>query len=396
MTEEIRQSALSIEAEIIKLRRVLHQFPEKSGCELKTQAILINRLSELDIEIEQKYYKTGFAAIIRGAEKGKTIALRFDMDALEMDELVDCPYKSKHDGLMHACGHDGHMAIGVGCAMVLSKLKHKLKGQVKLIFQPAEEDAVNGGGAQFMIREGILDDEPRVDAILGLHIWPDLPEGKIGSRNGPMMAASDPFEIIVSGSGGHASLPHKCIDPILIASQIVVSLQSIISRNIDPFEAAVVTIGQIHAGTRYNTIPHEAKINGTLRSFNEETRSLIKAHLEAIVKSISVAYGGSGQVRFDNGYPALINAPQLVALTESATGKIFGSQDFVRIQRPASGGEDFAYFALERPAAYLWLGYNDQNKSISPPHSPFYTFDESILKNGIMVLCQSVDDFLKD
>ncbi len=395
MTEEIKRRASEIEGEIIKLRRELHQHPEKSGSEYLTRDILMRYLSELDVEIGPTYFKTGFAVVIRGREVGKTIALRFDMDALEMDELADCPFKSKHDGLMHACGHDGHMAMGVGCAMVLSKLKHMMKGQVKLIFQPAEEDAVSGGGAKYMIEEGVLDDAPRVDAVVGMHIWPELKKGEVGTKYGPIMAASDPFEISISGVGGHASLPHKCVDPILIASQIVVSLQSVVARNIDPFDAAVITVGQLSAGTRYNTIPQTASLKGTLRSFSQETRDVLKSHLEKIATAVATGYGGEAKLMFGNGYPALVNDDEMVADMKATVASILGEDAFKSVERPASGGEDFAYFALERPSVYLWLGYGESEAKVNPPHSPYYAFDEKILKDGVMTLCQVAVDFLK-
>lgn len=395
MTELIQKKADALKDLLILVRRELHRHPEKSGDEHKTKEILLKSLEGLGLEIKEGYYHTGFAVVIRGKNPGKTIGLRFDMDALEMDELIDVPYKSQNKGLMHACGHDGHMAMGIGCAMVLSEMREHFDGQVKLIFQPAEEDARSGGGAQFMIKDGVLLDEPKVDAMVGMHIWPDLKIGEVGSRVGPIMASSDPFMIKVLGKGGHASLPYKCVDPVVIASQIVLSMQSIVSRNVDPFEPAVVSIGILNAGTRYNTIPETAEIYGTVRTFDQGTREVIQNRLKTITEQTAQALGGSAELVLTSGYPPVMNEAQMVALAEASTQKILGQGAYVPIERPAPGGEDFAFFSLEVPSVFMWLGYNNEARDVAPPHSPYYDFDESILPIGVKTLCQLALDWLE-
>lgn len=397
MLHELIEEKVNVIGEmIIELRRKLHQYPEKSGSEFETKAILMEAIKDYNFEIVEGYYNTGFAIIIRGAMPGKTIGLRFDMDALEMDELIDKPFKSKNKGMMHACGHDGHMAMGIASAIVLNELKDKFAGNVKLIFQPAEEDARSGGGAQFMIAEGILSDEPQVEAMVGMHIWPDFMIGEAGTRVGPMMAASDPFKIDILGKGGHASMPNKCVDPILIASHMVIALQSIISRNVDPFETAVVTIGILNSGTRYNTIPESAEIIGTVRTFDETTRQLIKSRIENLAEATANAYGGKATVNYTFGYPSVVNNEKMVEFATQSIRTVLGDNGFMKVERPAPGGEDFAYFTQKVPSVFIWLGYNDQTGQIHPPHSAYYDFDESILGSGVKILCQTALNWLKE
>lgn len=391
----IVKKASEISKHIIEIRRELHKNPEKSGSEYKTQEILLEALSQTGLEIKKGYYNTGFAVIIRGSHPGPTIGLRFDMDALEMDELIEKPYKSQNQGLMHACGHDGHMAMGIGCALVLNDLKDQISGNIKLIFQPAEEDARSGGGAQYMIRDGVLTDAPKVEAMVGMHIWPELMVGEAGSRVGPLMAASDPFKIVITGKGGHASMPYKCVDPILIASHLVVAIQSIISRNTDPFEPAVVTIGILNAGTRYNTIPETAEIYGTVRTFDEDTRQLIKHRLETLSVSVAESFGGKAEVTYTLGYPSVTNHPEMVDIASKSITKVLGNSGYVDVLRPAPGGEDFAYFSQAVPSVFIWLGYNEANKEVAAPHNPYYDFDESILENGVKIMCQTAIDWIE-
>lgn len=393
--ELIVKKANEISDKVIEIRRELHMNPEKSGSEYKTKEILLSALAPYNLEIKTGYYNTGFAVVIRGKHPGPTIGLRFDMDALEMDELVDKPFKSKNQGLMHACGHDGHMSMGIGSALVLNELKEHLSGNIKLIFQPAEEDARSGGGAQYMIKDGVLSDEPKVEAMVGMHIWPELMVGQAGTKPGPLMAASDPFKIEITGKGGHASMPYKCIDPVLIASHTVVAIQSIISRNTDPFEPAVVTVGILKAGSRYNTIPETAEIYGTVRTFDEGTRQLIKKRLEEMATSVATTYGGKAEVTYTLGYPSVMNNAEMVEIASQSITSVLGESGYIQVERPAPGGEDFAYFTQEVPSVFVWLGYSEPDHEVYAPHNPYYDFDESILEKGVSVMCQIAVDWLE-
>lgn len=385
--DRIRREAEDAFPWVVELRRDIHRNPEPSGKETRTSALVARTLRALGVEVREGFYNTGVAGIIRGGKPGKTVGLRFDMDALEIQELNEVEYKSTVPGVMHACGHDGHTAMGLGTARILMNMREEIPGTIKLIFQPAEEDAPKGGGAQYMIRDGVLKD-PDVDMMVGMHLWPDIPLGKVGSRPGAMMAGSDPFVITVRGKGGHAAMPHKGVDPVLIGSQIVCSLQSVVSRNVDPFEAAVVTVGVFQGGSRYNVIPETAVIKGTVRSFDEGVRGLVRDRVIAIAEKTAEAFGGKAEVDYRLTYPPLMNDPGVYGRVREQVVDILGPESFLEVPRPASGGEDFAFFARELPSAFLFLGYGKEEGETAQPHNPHYDFDERALKAGIEVFAK--------
>ncbi|MGI6574653.1 MAG: M20 metallopeptidase family protein [bacterium] len=374
---------------IIEKRRDFHRYPEPSTEEFETAAKIAGVLKELGVsEVKTGCYRTGVTGLIKGAEPGKTIALRFDMDALPMEEQTGLSFASERPGLMHGCGHDGHMAMGLGAARALMELREEIVGNIKLIFQPAEEDAPRGGGAQHMIKEGVLKDPP-VAAIIGMHLWPSLPLGAVGTRAGAIMAASDPFTVDVIGKGVHASSPNLGIDPIVIAAQIVNNLQTIVSRNVDPFEQAVVSIGIFAGGTRYNIIPEKVRIEGTVRTFKQDVRDFVYNRMKIIVEKTAEAMGGRGNLVYNFGYPATINNAELVEVAKQATEAILGANKYIAVERPAAGGEDFAYFAQTIPGVFLWLGYGQDGKEVYPLHSPHFNFDEEALIIGTKVLVKT-------
>ncbi len=377
---------------IIEHRRDLHEHPEPSTGELRTSKKIISVLKELGLEVKTGYYKTGVVGIIKGDKPGKTIGLRFDIDALAVEEKTGLSYASKTPGVMHACGHDGHTAMGLGAARVLMKLKSELSGTVKLIFQPAEEDGPHGGGAQYMIKDGVLKN-PDVDAIAGMHIWPGLNYGQVGTRVGPIMAASDPFTIDVIGKGVHASLPHEGIDPFLISSQILTNLQTIVSRNIDPFEHAVVSVGQISGGTRYSVIPERVKMEGTVRTFNDRVRKEVSERVKTIACKTAEALGGKAEVNYRFGYSQTVNDSKMVEVAEHSIREILGKENFINIERPAPTGEDFSYFAREIPGVFMWLGCKKEGEDNFPLHSPYFNFDEEILAEGSKVMVKIAMSF---
>jgi len=390
--QKIHELVEEIHDWVVEHRRDIHQHPEPSRKEFRTSEKVASILEDLGVEVKKGYYSTGVVGIIRGKQEGKTLGLRFDMDALEMEEKTGLPFASKHKGLMHACGHDGHTAMGLGVAKILMQLRDKLKGSIKLIFQPAEEDAPNGGGAQHMIKEGVLED-PRVGAMVGVHLWPELKLGEVGTRVGPMMAASDPFTVDVVGKGVHASLPNKGIDPIVIGSYIITSLQTIVSRNIDPFDQAVVTVGVFSGGTRYNTIPDRVRLEGTVRTFNEGVREKVYNKLKAITEKTAEALGGKAVLNYTFSYPPTINHPGMVEFAKKSIEAILGKENFVEVARPAPGGEDFAYFTREVPSVYLWIGYGKEGETVYPPHSSRFNFDEKALMVGIKTLVRIALDW---
>lgn len=379
---------------IIEKRRDFHRHPEGSGKETRTSALVAGTLEELGVEVRTGYHTTGVAGIIRGAKPGRTVGLRFDMDALEMQELTDHDFRSEVPGMMHACGHDGHTAMGLGVAKVLSGMREDLHGTVKLIFQPAEEDAQSGGGAQYMIRDGVLQD-PDVEVMIGMHLWPDLDLGTVGTKPGALMAGSDPFIIKIRGKGGHASMPHTTIDPVLAGSHIVTALQSIVSRNLDPFAQAVVTVGVFQGGTRYNVIPETAVIEGTVRTFDETVRLQVRDRVIAIAEKTAEAFGAKAEVDYRLTYPPLVNDAGVYESVKAGIRDILGPEHYAEVARPAPGGEDFAFFAKSVPAAFMFLGYRKPGQTPVQPHNPHYDFDESALGVGVRVFLRCALDLGK-
>lgn len=372
---------------IIKHRRTIHRYPEPSRKEYKTSSYVKEVLESLGVEVKTGYYNTGLCGIIRGKYPGPTIGLRFDMDALEIQEENDHDYTSENEGIMHACGHDGHTAMGLGAAKILSEIRDEIYGTVKLVFQPAEEDAPHGGGAQHMITDGIMDN-PKIDYMLGMHLWPSLPFGTIGTKSGPLMASSDPFNIIIKGKGAHASMPNTGIDPIVAGSHLVTSLQSIVSRNVDPFEQAVVTIGVFQGGTRYNVIPETVKLEGTVRTFSEEVRQLVYEKIKLLTENTAKAFGTTVKLDYKMTYPPLINDSKLVEDVFPILKNLLGEESVVRVERGAPGGEDFAFFAKNVPSVFMFLGYDKGDGNTVQVHNPKFDFDDKVLSKGVAAFVQ--------
>lgn len=380
---------------IVDIRRDLHQHPEPSTKEFRTSDKIVSILKDLGVEGIKKYFNTGVAGVIRGSKNGPTLGLRFDMDAILVEEQTNLLFASQNPGVMHACGHDGHVAIGLGTAKVLMKLRQELEGNVKLIFQPAEENGPQGGGAQFMIKEGVLEDAPKVDAMAGIHMWPYLEYGKMATRVGPMHAGSDPFYLDVFGKGTHASTPHLGFDPIVTSAQIINTLQTIISRNINAFDNAVVTIGMINGGTRHNIIPEKVHIRGTVRTFNEEVRKTIYERIKSIVEKTSEAMGCTVKLNYRFNYGPIMNNAAMVNMAEKAIKEVLGEDRFVLAEYPALAGEDFSYFAKMVPAVYMWLGCKNREGQTYPLHSPYFNFDDEVLSLGTMALTKLALNFCK-
>src|SRR6056297_1247324 len=302
------------EAYVLKLRREFHMYPETSWNETRTSKRVKEELDKMGINY-QEYADTGLAAVIEGREKGKTVALRADMDALEVEEKTDLEFKSKNEGIMHACGHDGHTAMLLGTARALSEIKEELKGNVKLIFQPAEEMVQ---GAAKMVEEGVLKD---VDGIMGIHLWANLPTGTINVQGGPRMASGDYVYIEFTGKGGHGSMPHQAIDPIVMASSFILESQAILSRETDSLDPVVFTIGKMKSGSRFNVIPDKAEIVGTLRCFNEKTRNEVSEAIKRYAHKIAKSYRGEAEVEIRKGTPPTINDQRCTEIAQAAAQK---------------------------------------------------------------------------
>ena len=393
-----------IEKKVIELRRHFHQNPELSNREFKTSDKIAEVLTELGIEFKRNVAKTGIVGIIKGDKPGKVVALRADIDALPVVERNNLPFKStkkttflgKNVGVMHACGHDTHIAILLGVAEILSKHKDKINGTVKLIFQPAEEGAPKGeeGGAELMVKEGVLKN-PDVDAIFGLHINSGTPVGRINYRKGGIMAASQSFKIDVKGKQSHGSRPRTGIDPIMISAKIIDGLQTIVSREAElTKEAAVITVGKIDAGVRSNIIPESASMIGTIRTLDYDMQAYINKRMKEMVPAIAKAYKAEATIEIEKGYPITFNNHKLVDQMLPTLQRVAG-KDNVKNINAVTGAEDFSFFAKEIPGFYFFLGgMTPGNKNPFPHHTPDFQIDESGMLLGVKVMTNIVFDYL--
>lgn len=390
---KLKQLVQSVENEVIELRRLLHQYPEVSGEEFETSKTIQKKLVEAGIPFKTGYAKTGVLGIIKGEKPGGTVALRADIDALPIQEENDLAYKSTIHNNMHACGHDAHTAMLIGTGKVLNQLKLEIAGTILLVFQPAEENAP-AGGSQQMMDDGIFD-EYTPDVIFGQHVWPDLPVGEIGVLHHEIMGASDRFKITVKGSGGHASMPHQSNDAIIIANNLITQLQTIVSRNTDPIDSAVLTIGKIEGGYRYNVIADEVTLEGTIRTFKPEVKEMVKDRFHSIIEGVGKSFGASMTIDYLDGYPATVNTPQWADEVRNAAQKVLGEEAAPMVS-PSLGGEDFSRFLKKYPGAFYWLGTSVKDTEPQYPlHDPRFKLNERALPKGVEVMAQLALDTLK-
>lgn len=403
---KIDAAAARVEASVIATRRDIHQHPELGNREVRTAKIVADKLRSLGIEVQEKIAHTGVVGLLRGGKPGKVVALRADMDALPVTEQVDLPFASKvrttyngqEVGVMHACGHDAHVAILLGVAEVLAGMKSELPGTVKFIFQPAEEGAPQGeeGGAELMVKEGVLDN-PKVDAIFGLHVSSRFAVGEIAYRPEGMMAAVDSFTISVRGKQTHGAYPWLGVDPIVVASQIVLGLQTIPSRQLDSTLApSIVTVGAIHGGVRNNIIPDEVEMIGTIRSLDVKMRDEIHTRIRRTAESIATAAGATATVTIENGYPITYNDPPLTERSLPSLRNAAGAKN-VRLVNAVLGAEDFSFFQQNVPGLFFWVGTRPKNQTPEQApsnHSPLFYIDESGLGLGVRALAHVAVDYL--
>ena len=374
----------------VSLRREFHRYPEPSMEEKRTSKRVIEELEKIGLE-GKRIAGTGVVCYIEGIGKGKTIALRADMDALELqEENEEIEYKSKKEGLMHGCGHDGHTAGLLSAAKIFNEMKDKFAGTIKLIFQPGEEIAA---GAKKMVEEGVLDD---VDAVFGIHLWNELELGKISVEAGPRMAAVNSFKITVTGKGGHGANPHQGIDPIVAGSAIVLDLQSIVSRELNPLNSAVLSVDIFKSGTRFNVLPEEAHLEGTTRCFSKEVNDNFPEIIRRIAKETAASYRAEADLEYDKLTLPLINDPYMAEIGKKSIKNLFGEESLTHLEK-TTGGEDFSFFANKVPAAFAFVGSKNEDKlDYYPHHNSRFNIDEDSLEIASALYVQFALNFLKD
>ncbi|NLV91546.1 MAG: amidohydrolase [Firmicutes bacterium] len=372
---------------MISLRRRIHQYPELGFEEVKTAALVAEELEKMGLEVTTQVARTGVVGVLRGGQPGKVVGLRADMDALRVqDGKENCPYRSRNDGVTHACGHDGHVAMLLGAAKYLSQQREELAGTIKFIFQPAEEEP---GGAEPMIAAGVLSN-PEVEAMLALHLSNNLPVGKIGLRYGATMAAVDRLSITIHGAGGHGAAPHQTVDAIVVAAQAVTALQTIVSRRLNPAEPAVVTLGTISGGYRHNVIADRVELTGTVRTLSSQVRDQIEQEIDRILAGVCAAYGARAEFELTPVYPATINAEGPTKLMAEVAADLLGAEGVIYEPHASMGGEDFSYFGqVPGGAAYIHVGSKNPAKGfVYPHHHPKFDFDEDALGYGAALMVQ--------
>lgn len=377
---------------LVSTRNDFHMHPELSNNEIQTTKKIKEVLEDINVDVSEIDGSTGLVGLIRGKSNDKTIALRADIDALPIQELTEVPYKSKNDGVMHACGHDVHTTIMLGVAKYIqeSGLFREIKGNVKFLFQPAEE---NGTGAKIMIDKGVLEN-PKVDSVLACHVSPDLPVGTVGVSKTLSHASADVFTIVIKGKGAHGGRPNEGIDPIVAGASVVSAVQSIISRNLKPTDTAVITFGKFTAGKAVNVIPEKAYIGGTIRTFEKDVRDLVVERIKEILQGTEKTFQVTCSLELEGNLPSSVNDEKTSSFLHSVAGDVLGSNN-VRYIPPVTGSEDFAYFTIERPSAMIRLGCRNEEKGIIHMlHSPYFNIDENVLLTGVRIFTEAIRQFL--
>jgi amidohydrolase len=390
---KIRPEIQALQPELVSLRRQIHQRPELGFQEKITAELIQKQLQEWGIQYQSGIAGTGIVAILQGKKTSfdlRGLAIRADMDALPIQEENEVDYRSQHPGCMHACGHDGHTAIALMTARYLSQHRENFAGTVKVIFQPAEEGP---GGALPMIKAGVLQN-PDVEAIIGLHLWNNLPLGTIGLRSGPLMAAVEQFDVKIQGRGGHGAMPHQTVDALVVASQVVSALQSIVARNVDPLDAAVITVGKLQAGTARNVIADTAHLNGTVRYFSPKFNGYFRQRVSELVTSVCAAYGATCEVNYVEFYPATINDERITELVRSAAIEVVDTPLGIVPECQTMGAEDMAFFLQQLPGCYFFLGSANVDLGLAyPHHHPRFDFDETALMVGVEIFARCVENY---
>jgi amidohydrolase len=386
----LRADIQALQPQLVDWRRRLHQRPELGFKERLTAEFIQQRLTEWGIPFQASIAQTGLVAVIESGQPGPVLGIRADMDALPIQEENEVPYCSQHEGIMHACGHDGHVAIALGTVRYLATHRDQWRGTVKVIFQPAEEGP---GGAKPMIEAGVLKD-PDVEAMIGLHLWNNLPLGTVGVRSGPLMAATALFKLTIQGKGGHGALPHQTVDAVVVGAQIVNALQTIVARNVDPTQAAVVSVGQFHSGHAPNVIADVADLSGTVRYFDPRYTDYLPSRMEQIVAGVCQSHGATYTWDYQTLYPPVMNDAGMADLVRSVALSVVETPAGVVPDCHTMGGEDMAFFLQAVPGCYFFLGSANTEKALAyPHHHPRFDFDETALGLGVEMFLRCVEAY---
>jgi amidohydrolase len=390
MSRVVKEKIAEMKDWLVETRRTIHMNPELGFEEVETSRLIAGYLEKFGLQVKTGMAKTGVIGLLKGGKPGKTVAIRADMDALPMEEANQVPYRSKVKGKMHACGHDAHVTILLGVARLFSSMGNQVQGNIKWVFQPAEE---GGGGGRVLTEEGVLEN-PKVDAIFGAHLFPDLKIGRVGIHEKEGLAATDRFVIKMIGRGAHGAYPHLSRDPIAAVGHLITQVHTIVSRNISPLDSAVITVGKVTGGTAFNIIPDEAEILGTVRSLSQNVREELKSRMEQVTQGVAKSFGIDYDFDFQYGYPALINDPEMSRLVAAACAKGIGKEN-VEFIRPSMGGEDFAYYLQKVPGSFFRLGCRNEEKGIvNPFHSSRFDIDEDVLPFGVEIFARIIDEYL--
>lgn len=386
---DFKQEATDLFDEMVQVRRDFHRYPEIGFEEIRTSNIIAEKLTELGFEVQRGIGQTGVVGLLDGPTDGPVVMVRFDMDALPIQEEAAVPYASKNAGAMHACGHDGHMSMGLALAKIMAKHREKIKGTLKFVFQPAEEGL---GGAFAMISDGVLE-SPRPDVAFAMHLWTPEPYGNVRIVEGPTMSSSSVFTLTVQGVGGHGAAPHLATDPVLAAAHIVSALQSITSRNIDPQESVVLSIGQFSAGTTFNVIPDKAMLKGTVRSYNNELHRQVYRRILEMSTHLATAFNCKATMETIAIVQAVVNSPEPTAVVQKAATRLLGAEKINPRRTMAS--EDMGFFLDEIPGCYFFIGARNEERGFTyPHHHPKFDFEEKAMINGVSLMAESVSHYL--
>jgi amidohydrolase len=387
---DFHAEAEAMREQLIAWRRHFHMYPELAFEEQRTAGIIAEHLERLGYRVRTGVAKTGVIGLLEGMQPGPVVAFRFDMDALPVTEETDAEYASKVPGRMHACGHDGHMAMGMGLAELLAARRDEIKGAVKLLFQPAEE---GGNGAEAMVEAGALED-PRPDVFLATHLWLEKQVGTVHVSAGPVMSAAERWDCTIRGQGGHGAMPHRTVDPIVAAAQVITALQTVVSRNVAPLDTVAVSVGAIHGGEAFNVIPSQVEMTGTIRTYEPSTREVVLQRVREVIEGVTTACGASAELKIISLTPALINDAKVTEVVRQAAEAVLGAENVGSGER-TMGSEDAAFFMQEVPGCYFFLGARNEEKGLTfPHHNARFDFDEEALVLGLAVLGKAAELYL--